>query len=176
MRVKVETIANYLIVITSVTCMLLLGFRFLANPGTGIKSAAQGYRPGDKLTLNEVPVDFSKAPQTLLLVMSSQCRFCTASMPFYHDLLKTTSTMSKQTRVVAGGLLEKPASLQTYLNEYDLRVDEIVTIPAGKTKFQVTPTILLIDASGTIKGVWTGMLDTEQAQRDVVKVMTTGRT
>ena len=174
MKIRLETAANWIIIVTGLMVAVLLAARFADNQRQGPRKVSESYRPGDKLTTGEVPVDFSKAPQTLVLVVSSQCHYCTASMPFYRDLLTGISRAQNHTQVVAAGLLEKTTALQKYLNDNQLAVDQIITVSTAKTKFKVTPTVLLVDRNGIIKGVWTGMLSTEQSQKDLVRVITLG--
>jgi hypothetical protein len=169
---KLETVANWMIVVTSVTVTTLVASRVIADYRRPAPTVPQTYQVGDKLTPTEAPVDFSKAPQTLLLVLSSQCHYCTESVPFYHTLLEARAR-DPRTRIVAVGL-EDAASLQTYLKEHDLHVDEVASVSRDKIKFRGTPTMVLLDRAGVVKGVWTGFLSNDKRKDEVVKLVTAG--
>lgn len=172
-KLKLETLANILIVVASLVCIAAIGSRLLVSRPVS-KKPINGYQLGDRLSAAEVPVDFSKSPQTLLLVMSSHCQYCIASIPFYRDLVAAESTSRPETRIVAIGLLEKADSLGGFLRRNGVTVDEVITINPKNAKFSVTPTMVLIDQTGLVKGVWTGLLSTEADQKNVLKLVATG--
>jgi hypothetical protein len=43
-----------------------------------------------------LPIDFGKADRTLVLAVSSNCQFCSRSMPFYRELLRMRGLQSKR--------------------------------------------------------------------------------
>lgn len=174
MKVKLETVANWIIVITGVTVTALFASRLIAEHQQPTRPP-QGYQIGEKVIAAESPVDFSKAPQTLVLFLSSQCHFCTESVPFYHDLLKAREAAgSQQTRMVAISVEDSP-TLQGYLKQHELAFDEVVSVPREKIKMRGTPTLVLLDQSGTVKGVWNGYLTSVQRRSEVIKLVTAGR-
>jgi hypothetical protein len=135
--------------------------------------APQQYRVGEQLSAAEFPVDFSKSPQTLLLVLNSECHFCSESAPFYRDLLAAREPGTPVTRVVAIGV-ETAETLQTYLARQQIAVDEVRTISPAQVKFRGTPTLLLLDRSGGVKGVWAGFLTDEKRKTEIIKLVKTG--
>ncbi len=169
---KLETIANWIVIVTGLTVTTVVTSRVVADYRRPAQTLPQTYQVGEKLVSTEAPVDFSKAPQTLVLVLSSQCHFCTESVPFYHDLLKARAH-SPLTRMIAIGV-EEDKTLQGYLKEHDLQFDEVVSVPRDKIKFRGTPTLVLLDRSGTVKGVWPGYLTTDKKRDEVVKLVTAG--
>ncbi len=173
MKVKLETLANLMIVITGAAVTTLFVSRVIAENRQAPSPAPVTYRVGEKLAAAGAPVDFSKAPQTLVVVLSSQCHFCTESVPLYHDLLKAREHANPRTRMVAIGL-EDSSTLQRYLKEHDLTFDEVSSVPRSRIKFRGTPTMVLLDQSGTVKGVWAGFLTSEQRKGEVIQMMSAG--
>jgi thioredoxin-related protein len=169
---KVETVANWMVIVTSVAVTTLVGSKVIADYRRPLPTLPQTYQVGEKLAVADAPVDFSKAPQTLVLVLSSQCHFCTESMPFYRDLLKARAGQP-QTRMVAVGL-EDAATLREYVKQHDLQFDDVATVPRDKIKFRGTPTLVLFDRSGTVKGVWGGFLTNEKRRDELLKLVTAG--
>jgi thioredoxin-related protein len=117
------------------------------------------YRTGERLPLN-ASIDVSKSAQTLLLFLRSTCKFCTESMPFYVRLAAARRTAGTDLRLVVISA-DPPQVLAAYLAEFQLRVDQAVTLaPAELAQFRVrgTPTLVLTDRSGTVRRVWIGKL------------------
>jgi hypothetical protein len=169
MKIRLETIANLTIIVTGLTVTTLLLSRVIADYRQPPRPAVPDYQVGETLPA-AFPVDFRKTPQTLLLVLSSQCHYCTDSVPFYRDLLSARANGGSDTRFVAVGL-ETRATLEDYLKQHQLVFDEVVSLPREAIKFRGTPTLLLVDNSSVVKGVWSGFLSSEQRRDQVVQLV-----
>lgn len=174
MRLKLETVSNWMIVITGAAVTLFTVSRYVneqRQPAL-MRPAPQEYQVGEKLAAG-FPVDFSQAPQTLLMVLSSKCHFCSESTPFYREMLSARPINGPATRVVAIGL-EQAATLEEYVKQEQLAVDAVASIPREKLKFRGTPTLLLVDRSGTVTAIWGGFLSTNERKQQVLRVLKTG--
>src|SRR5713226_2069134 len=85
-----------------VVAMALLGAivstRWLARPGKANYEA--GLQKGQVLA--QLPsIDYSAAPQTVVLAISTTCNYCKESLPFYKRLLGEQQTAGPRTRMVA---------------------------------------------------------------------------
>ena len=98
-----------------------------------------------------------------MLAISSTCHFCSDSAPFYKTLLQN----KKDTRVVAV-LPQSVEEGKSYLQRLGVSVDEVRQLPLNKIGVHGTPTLILIDTSGSVKNSWVGKLPTEK-EADVVK-------
>jgi thioredoxin-related protein len=107
--------------------------------------------------LSSLDVDWKQSKQTLVLAISNTCHFCTDSAPFYQALVKA----KKDARVVA--VLPQPVEEgRAYLEKLGVSVDEIRQLPLDKIGVRGTPTLILVDTSGTVKDLWVGRLPPEK--------------
>lgn len=109
-------------------------------------------------------LDFSASPETLLLVLSSDCRFCTQSMPFYRTLVERRDTQKKHLRIVAVGN-EAPEALELYVTEHSLRLDGVHHASFSSLRVHGTPTLIGVDQDGRATISYTGQLTPVQESR-----------
>jgi hypothetical protein len=78
---KVELLANIAIIIVAILLGVVLVNRYLlpASPEPNAAQAAVQIKPGMKLSFPDV--NWEKSRKTLLLVLSTNCKYCTASAP-----------------------------------------------------------------------------------------------
>ncbi len=103
---------------------------------------------------------------TLVLVLQKGCRYCEESAAFYRRLREQRSgDQPRMLGVVPGDKTE----IASYLSDQGIPVDGIFNIPLSEINVSATPTLLLVDRSGTLREVWVGKLDegkeAEVAQR-----------
>jgi hypothetical protein len=173
MKIRLETLANVTILVTGVVVTTLVVSRLVAERQAADRPTVQQYKVGDRVTASEFPVDLSRSPQTLLLVLNSNCHFCTESTPFYRDLVAARGPGTQVTRVVVVGV-ENVETLQGYLARQQIAVDEVRSIRLTQVKIRGTPTLLLLDRSGSVKGVWPGYLTDEQRKTEIIKLVKEG--
>jgi hypothetical protein len=112
-------------------------------------------------------VDYSRGP-TLLLVLSSTCRYCHESLPFYRQLVAEREGF----QVIAGSA-ESPETFSSYLRAANLSVDKAVKMEKSAWQgVSATPTLLVIDSNGRVSAAWVGLLsDEQQAEvREAVRI------
>jgi hypothetical protein len=91
--------------------------------------------------------------RNILLFARSSCRHCTESMPFYQKL-SALAHQSGARFVVAS---EEPhQTIETYFRSHDVAPDEVVTASPQKTGVPLTPTLAVVDRSGTVLESWVG--------------------
>lgn len=162
---KAELVANIAIIVVAVllASVLVKNYLWQSNSLQGNQKAGtgseQGIEIGSKVSLPDV--DWQKNKQTLLLVLSTTCHFCSESAPFYQQLVKERDA---NTRIVA--VMPQPVSQgKDYLNRLGVTVDEIKQSPLSSVGIRGTPTLILIDSNGIVKESWVGKLpDSEEAK------------
>lgn len=95
---KIEIAANLAIVVVACLLAIVLIKSYLL-PNSGQRSEGQSNNT-ERLKLpvvSSVDIDWKQNRQTLLLAVSSNCRFCTESAPFYKKLAE----QKHNTRLVA---------------------------------------------------------------------------
>lgn len=159
---KLDLIVNFVTILTGLSIIAFLGWRFTTERRAEASSPQiASYETGERM---ELPgVDFGTSTKTLVMFMSSQCRFCTDSMPFYRRLSPLRSHGVRLLAVSA----ESQAILQDYLRQHELNVDGLVGIRPGSMKVKGTPTLVLVDNKGTVTNVWHGRLP-ETGEAEVI--------
>ena len=166
MRDRLKKTPEVLVNVSIVGVAILLGIVLVKNYLLPDKSreltAASSISRGTGLTVPNV--DWSKANQTVLLVLSESCHYCTASAPFYRRLVGRAG--ERGSRVIAA-LPEDLNTSKAYLNGLGVLVDDILHVNPSSLGTRATPTVLLLDNSGIVKDVWVGQLSPEK-EREVL--------
>lgn len=159
----VEVAANIAVVIAALaltvalvkTYVLPSGARNAADGGAvSDDRRAQAIRKGEKVNLPDV--DWAKNGQTLLLVLSSGCHYCSESAPFYQRLVKGSDI----SRIA---LLPQPVDEgKQYVESLGITVNEVRQVRLDSLRVPGTPTILMVDGAGVVTDSWFGVLSPEE--------------
>lgn len=116
---------------------------------------------GTKVSLPGVRFD---GRPTLVMALSTTCRFCKESAGFYRRLAEEASRQGG-VRLVA--VLPQPAGeARQYLDGLGVGV-EAVESPLESVGASVTPTLILVDEAGVVRRSWVGKLP-EREEEDVI--------
>ncbi len=110
--------------------------------------------PGTKLSLRNV--DFGKSEKNLVLVLSTSCKYCTESLPFYRRLTEQNAAERKLNIVAA--FSQEPPEASKYLIKNEISVDQVVKAEAAEIRVRGTPTLILTDRNGIVLDLWAGKL------------------
>lgn len=109
---------------------------------------------GTRISLPDV--DWARNRRTLVAVLSTTCRYCTESASLYQQI---ATERSKRDDVKTIALFPQPiADAQQYLSGLGVSVDEIKQVEPSAVNARGTPTLLMVDETGTVKKVWVGKL------------------
>ena len=151
----VDNIVNLCLVVTCLLVSVAVAQRLWQGEpvAPGSRPSVQ-YEPGE--TMAALPgVEYATAPKTLVLVLSSQCRYCTESMPFYLKLAEMRASASYRMVVVG---LETREVLSEYLASHKLQPDAVISAASGTLKVSGTPTLILVEKTGAVTAQWSGAL------------------
>jgi hypothetical protein len=155
---RIELLANIAIIVVALLLGGVLVKRYLLPQPAQSAAAPAPIAPGTKLA---VPgVEWAKSKQTLLLVLSDTCHFCTESAGFYQRLAQERAKRN-DVRLVAM-LPQEPAKGEAYLSKLGVTVDQLGQVPLSAVNVRGTPTLILVDNSGTVIESWVGKLPAEQ--------------
>lgn len=156
---RVEFLANIAIVVVAILLGLVLIKSFLPTPPSQ-SSAIERPRilPGTKLTVDDV--DWSKREQSLLMVLSTNCRYCTESIPFYQRLVQKKG--ARQDVQLVAVLPQIVGEAQKYLSDHAISVDGIKQTLPGADYARATPTLIIVDRTGAVVESWVGKLPPEK--------------
>ena len=152
---KTELLANIAIIVVALVLGGVLVKRYLL-PGSSAPPPRTDPRipAGTKASLTGV--DWAGNGQTLLLVLSSDCRYCTESAPFYQRL--TRETAGRPDVHLIALFPQEVDEGRKYLTNLGVSIDEIRQAAPGSTGAGGTPTLILVDAQGVVKNSWVGKL------------------
>lgn len=111
--------------------------------------------------------DFGKSARTLLIVMNTECSFCTESIPFYNDIAESCQNPNNQTQATAV-FPNSSDEVRRYVEKQKLREDALESVDLNTLQVSATPTLILIDRNGVVLNFWIGKLS-EQDQQEVMK-------
>jgi len=111
-------------------------------------------------------VDWSRHDKTFVLVLSTGCHFCLDSGPFYKRLSAEIHKHAGTIGTVA--VFPQPVDeARRFLAGFDVAVDSVLQAPLPSTGARGTPTLVVVDKTGTIEKVWIGRLP-PQRENDVL--------
>ena len=149
---RVEFIAN--------ACVIAAALMFIFTLGWSVLRARQANRAhpsaitdGSRIALTR---DWSDSQQTLVLVLSTECKYCTASAPFYRRLLAQTS-VNRHTKLLAL-FPQSSTESKKYMDALDVKFDHVEQVAPASVGAKGTPTLILVNASGVVIRTWEGLL------------------
>ena len=119
------------------------------------------YRAGEKVdSIDGLP--YNDHEKTVVLFLSSQCKYCLESLPFYRSLVEVRNAEHKAVAIAAISR-DSQATFERYISEQSLRVDRTATVskPAWP-KMLATPTMVVVDHNGIVLDAWVGLMSTDR--------------
>lgn len=155
---RAELAANLLIVIVAILLIGVIGHRYLfSSPPVAEQSARVQPTKGKKINLADV--NFSEAPQTVILALQTTCGYCTQSAPFYKRLIEETK--GKNIRFVAVFPTEIEESTR-HLTDLGVTGIEVKQAPISALDASGTPTLIIANEKGEVKNFWIGKLPADK--------------
>lgn len=145
--------------------VLLVGLviqRFHLRSG-GAAMDAPAIRPGKQIRLEDV--NWAGSAMTVVLGLSTECRYCTASLPFYGQLSSYAMSRPAAFSLIAV-LPESVDEARAYFLKHGVSVGSIRQTDLRSLGIFSTPTLLLVDRAGRVDNLWIGQLS-EDEQRKV---------
>ena len=162
---RFELIVNISVITAALLFVFSVGWLILrqrTSPRTPRPSIAKG----TKLTLPSW--DWTLSPQTLVLVLSADCKYCTVSAPFYRRLVKRAA-LAPDTRLLA--VLPQDANeSREYLAQLEVKINDLQQTSPAAVRAGGTPTLILVNANGAVIQSWEGLLPPE-AENEVLNLV-----
>lgn len=151
---RFELIINVCLIVAGLLLVLTIGraiIRYKSSQVPRPSSIASGTKLSGR--------NWFMSPQTLVLVLSADCKYCTASAPFYRRVVTHTSS-SRHTKLLA--LFSQSSNEgQKYLQDLEIKIDEVEQTTLRALGVKGTPTLILVDANGIVIRSWEGLLPPE---------------
>jgi thiol-disulfide isomerase/thioredoxin len=130
-------------------------------PPTGPAAGTQISVPG---------INWGDSEETIVLALSDKCHFCTESAPFYQKLTRELADR-KSVRVVAVFPQQVEAG-KKYLDGLNVPITQLAQATLDSLGVRGTPTLLIVDKSGTVKQSWVGRLTAERETEVLSRIKT----
>jgi hypothetical protein len=154
---KIELVANICIIAAALIVCAAVAKRFvLKSPSSEVD--IPGVAAGTKINLADV--DWARNGHTLLLVLSTGCKFCSASAPFYQHLVSNAASM-RGTKLIAV-LPQNVQQSREYLNGLKVSIDDVKQASPASLGVRATPTLMLVNSAGIVTNSWVGQLSPEK--------------
>jgi thiol-disulfide isomerase/thioredoxin len=152
-----EVAANVAIVLVGIFLGVVLVKNNLVQSPPAMAAPAT-IAPGTKLSIPGV--DWKANERTLVLALSSGCRFCTESAPFYQRLAQERAQF-QNIRFVA--VFPEPVEQsRKYLSDLGVTVDEVRQGRLDSIGVAGTPTLIVADANGAVVASLRGKLSSDK--------------
>jgi hypothetical protein len=147
-RDRLGTAANVATIVAVLAALSLLAGRYV------VRRFHDQPRPPEKIELRIQ----NRADRVVLLVLASDCRFCTESADLYRRIIEVKR---EDTKVVAW-MPERESDARAYLNGLGLIVDEVVQARPAAAGTRYTPTVVVTDSVGNVRTWLVGKLPPNQ--------------
>lgn len=151
---KIELLANIAIIVVALVLGGVMVKKYLLPGEPAGPQPPAPIQPGTQISLSDV--DWAQSDQTLLLVLSDTCHFCTDSAPFYKRIVQEKSARGG-TRLIAV-LPQDVEKGKAYLGKLGVSVDEVKQSSLAAVGVRGTPTLILVDKAGKTLSSWVGQL------------------
>ena len=120
-------------------------------PATGAVSL---FRLGDRAPAI-LGVEYGAAERSLILFLSTTCRYCEADAPFYNQLHDSALASGRRSQLYFV-FAETSDRVKEYKVRTGLEGPSLSGVELRRVGVRSTPTALLVDRNGVIKGAWVG--------------------
>ena len=162
----INLVLNLMIALVLVSIGVVVIKHYWPSKRSSVPPRDYAVPPGSKVSLPDI--DWEKNGQTLLLVLDTGCAYCTASAPFYQQLVRE-SAHNRRVQLIAA-LPQEISSSKQYLSGLNVPIDEIRQSPLSALGVKGTPTLILINNKGEVMQSWPGKLSTEKEREVLLKL------
>ena len=156
MKTKIEALANVIVILLAIA----LGSLYLKDRFSSSGPEPSEVKAGDRLPGLD-GWEWGAHDRTLVLALRKGCHFCEDSAPFYQRLIVQQQQGGSHSTIVAV-FPDSADTVKQVVQSEGLGIHALGGVPLEKLKISATPTLLLVDRSGTVRNAWIGMLSPRQ--------------
>ncbi len=158
---KIEVFTNIAIILVALVLGVVLVKKFLLTNETAATQPKKNISVGEKVSFDQI--NWASNKNTLLLVLSKDCHFCTESVPFYQKL---NQELAQNPSVkIAAVFPQDTQTAQEYLKSKSLDIAQVYQANPPSLGVGGTPTMLLVDENGNVVETWFGKLVSDEEQK-----------
>lgn len=153
-RNVLDTAVNVAVLAAAITVVAVHVAPFLRASNTVTK---RPYSIGDVIQQTD---DLRFGRPTFLLITRSACEYCTQSMNLYRNIQRQGGRVLAVTQ-------ESVETNRAYLEAHGVFPERVLPLLGTGLRAVPTPTLLLVDSGGMVRGAWWGKQD-ESGQREIL--------
>lgn len=169
---KARSIADSVSTIVVIVTGLVICFVLIRDQVTEIRHNANDLAENPVRVGSVLPpvngVKWSDSPETLVIAMQVGCHFCQESAPFYRQLVE--EQRAKGDVAVVAVFPDSAEAVKSFCDRYSLRLRAIPDLRLSSLGVRGTPSVILVNRTGTIRKVWQGLL-TPEKQADLLRTV-----
>jgi thioredoxin-related protein len=159
-------VVNLLIVLVSLSIGVVVIKQYW-HSGSNV-AAPRDYSVPAGRTVSLPGVDWERNGQALLLVLDTGCAYCTASAPFYRQILRETA-QNRRVQLIAV-LPQDVSTSRQYLKDLNVSIDEIRQSSLEALGVKGTPTLILVNSKAEVVSSWPGKLSPEKEREVLIQL------
>lgn len=168
-RDSLDVTANVAVIGTCVALCVLLVVPAIANRinKVTVRDTPEVFPVGTTLTSVD-GFSFGAADFTVLIGLSTTCRYCEESLPALRRLEDVARSRGDDELRVLAMSIQPTELVQSYLRKNGLSMFQAVTIAGGSSFVPVvrqTPTVVLADREGSVRGSWVGLISIDRLEQ-----------
>jgi len=157
---KIEIFTNIAIILVALILSVVLVKKFFFTDDAA-NQPKKNIAVGEKVDFQQINWDSNK--NTLLLVLSKDCHFCSESVPFYQ---KINQEFSQNPAIkIAAVFPQDTQTAQEYLKSNRLDITQVYQANPPALGVGGTPTMLLVNQTGQVVETWFGQLSPDEEQK-----------
>jgi hypothetical protein len=139
-----------------------------SQPLPGSNSLRPKTGPAEGTQLSVPGVNWGESRKTVLVALSKGCHFCSESAPFYQQLTRELAER-KDVRLIAV-FPQEVGEAKKYLEGLGVPIGDVRQASLSTLGVGGTPTLIIVDKSGTVQQSWIGRLSSEREQEVLGRV------
>jgi hypothetical protein len=163
----ISAIADWVLVVMTILIGALAAYNFVMPRTT---PASPSPIEVGKIAPSIPGIRYSDTSLTVILAVSSGCRYCTNSMAFYRSLPEAIRTKEREVQLVAMGVESSPRVRECLVHN-GVIPDVVVNGREAQLPLRGTPTLILIERSGRVLISLQGLLTGEQETHVIESVL-----
>lgn len=112
-------------------------------------------------------IDWKANQKTLVIYLSTTCKYCKESIPFYQRLVKENA--DKSVKLIA--VFSQPEKeAKEYLKANSIGITDVQNASLASVGVRGTPSILLVNGEGVVSEYWRGRLQADKESEVLAKL------
>jgi peroxiredoxin len=103
--------------------------------------------------INVPGADWAQNKKSLVFFLKKDCIYCETIAPGYRDLIRDAQKLNIKLIAILPNSVEEG---RRYVQTLGLSIDNVQTGSLSSYKIPGTPSVLMVDGEGTVRGIWIG--------------------